>query len=138
MQLPELKIDRLANGQPAQVKLTTALKSIAPSGQTIEATGEFSGTIQLGADLVPSQTTAGLQLTCSNGTGSFGQLNGSQLTAGIEAALPDVQTLTLKIQRGDAVLADATLTGRFDPATLDSDLNIAAAFQDGEWSLPIP
>ena len=52
--------------------------------------------------------------------------------------MPDVQTLTLKIQRGDAVLADATLSGRFDPATLDSDLNIAAAFQDGEWSLPIP
>ncbi len=138
VQLPELTIDRLANGQPTQVKLTTALQSTAPSGQTIGATGEFSGTIQLGADLVPGQTTAGLQLAFSTGTGSFGQLNGSQLTAGIEAALPDVQTLTLKIQRGDAVLADATLSGRFDPATLDSDLNIAAAFQDGEWSLPIP
>ena len=133
VQLTELTIDRLANGQPTQVKLTTA-----PSGQTIGATGEFSGTIQLGADLVPGQTTAGLQLAFSNGTGLFGQLNGSQLTAGIEAALPDVQTLTLKIQRGDAVLVDATLNGRFDPATLDSDLNIAAAFQDGEWSLPIP
>ena len=133
VQLTELTIDRLANGQPTQVKLTTA-----PSGQTIGATGEFSGTIQLGADLVPGQTTAGLQLAFSNGTGLFGQLNGSQLTAGIEAALPDVQTLTLKIQRGDAVLVDATINGRFDPATLDSDLNIAAAFQDGEWSLPIP
>ena len=133
VQLTELTIDRLANGQPTQVKLTTA-----PSGQTIGATGEFSGTIQLGADLVPGQTTAGLQLAFSNGTGLFGQLNGSQLTAGIEAALPDVQTLTLKIKRGDAVLVDATLNGRFDPATLDSDLNIAAAFQDGEWSLPIP
>ncbi|HAL04401.1 MAG TPA: hypothetical protein DCP58_04765, partial [Verrucomicrobiales bacterium] len=58
VQLPELTINRLANGQPAQVKLTTALQSIAPSGQTIGATGEFSGTTQLGADLAPGQTTA--------------------------------------------------------------------------------
>ena len=58
VQLPELTIDRLANGQPTQVKLTTALQSIAPSGQTIRATGEFSSTIQLGADLSPGQTVA--------------------------------------------------------------------------------
>ena len=138
VQLTEFSIDRLANGQPAQVKLITALQTSSSDGQAVEASGDFSGTIQLGADLAPGQTVAELQLAFANGAGPLEQLNDSQLTAAIEAGLPDVQKLTLKIQRGDAVLADATLSGKFDPATLDSDLNISAAFQDGEWALPIP
>ena len=137
-QISELSIDRLANSQPAQVRLAATLQSAAPDGQAVEANGELSATIQLGADLSPGQSTGGLQLAFANGTGTYEQLNGSQLTAAIEATLPDVQKLTLKVQRGEAVLADTALSGRFEPDTLNSDLNIAATFQDGEWSLPIP
>jgi len=138
VQLSELSIDRLANGQPAQIKLTTALQSAAPDGQTIEANSEFLGTIQLGTDLSLGQTTAEMELAFTNGTGKFEQLNNSQLSAAIKAKLPEVQKLALKIQRGESVLADATLSGKFDPTTLDSDLNIAAAFQNGEWAFSIP
>ena len=138
VQLAELKIDRLANGKSAQIQLATALQSVQAGGQTLEANGSLTATVQLGADLTPGQTTAKLQLAVANGSGTFEQLKNCQLSATIEATLPEVKNLTLKIQRGESTLLDATLNGKFDPTTLDSHLNIAAAFQDGEWSLPIP
>ena len=119
-------IDQVGNGQSGKLTLQSSFVVEQNTGTNSVLAGDLSGAynLALDEDLLPQTVQGSSKINISRTSGSFGDLNGMNVSLEIDLTPREIRQIALRFAKGNQQLGQARVSGPLDREKMEGNLKV--------------